>query len=457
MGHSHPAPAPIELIESEESLLGAGSRGEVRLARLGDINCAAKIILSEAEHEGSSNPDEELVHPHLVRVYERRYIDGKCFELREFCQGGELFDTVAMNGGLTPDAASTCFSQLLEAVAFCHAAGVANGRLRPEHILIDDSDRVKLLGFRRGGGDGGAQELWRRPCSGLDAPELHGRDTASVSELARADLWALGVVLAGLLMAEPPFAAADAAVCSRYATLVSQGLRVACPELSAASSAPLLSLLERLLRPDPQERPSAEEALAQLRGAPTAVAVAGEAAACAATSSASSSARGGEAAPPATAPPATAAAVLDGAAGQMLRTTQDARAMPPPQSPRVAAQGSGSGSSGSSSSSALMPPPTPPQQPPRVATPRPSPRNGHVRCLGWENLELPFDLLSTAAVATLEALGLPYTVESWVGPLGASFSVRPPPPQEMALPPIPKPCAPALPADDYVSLSSQSS
>ena len=74
-----------------------------------------------------------------------------------------------------------------------------------------------------------------------------------------------------------------------------------------------------------------------------------------------------------------------------------------------------------------------------------------MRCLGWENLELPFDLLSTAAVATLDALGLPYTVESWVGPLGASFSVRPPPPLEMALPPIPKPCDPALPADDYVS------
>jgi len=38
-----------------------------------------------------------------------------------------------------------------------------------------------------------------------------------------------------------------------------------------------------------------------------------------------------------------------------------------------------------------------------------------------------------------------------VGSLGASFSVRPPPPVEMALPPLPKPCAPALPADDYVT------
>ena len=98
-------------------------------------------------------------------------------------------------------------------------------------MMADESDRVKLLGFRRGGGDGGAQEPLRRLCSGLDAPELHGRDTASVSELARADLWALGVVLASLVMAEPPFAAADAALCSRYATLASQGLRVACPAL----------------------------------------------------------------------------------------------------------------------------------------------------------------------------------------------------------------------------------
>ena len=501
-----PPPVPLELMESEESFLGAGSRGEVRLARLGDMYCAAKIVPlprpfaaepPRQKGEGSSSPNEALVHPHLVRVYERRTMDGKTFELRELCQGGELFDSIAENGGLAPDAASSCFSQALEAVAFCHAAGVANGRLRPEHILIDSSNHVKLLGFaaRPGGADGGAQEPLRRPCSGLDAPELHGRDTASARELARADLWALGMLLASLVTAEPPFAAADAAVCSRYATLVSQGLRVACPELSAAMPAPLLSLLERLLRPKPQDRPSAEEALAQLSGAPTDVAEAGKAAACAATSSASSassSAGGGEAALLATAPFAAAAAaaasipfgalsptppttaVLAGTAGhanrsssggcakraqtiethvavdaaakaedergldhssKVLRTTQNARTMPPPLPPRVAAPGS------SSSSPGLMPPP-----PPRVATPRPSPRNGHVRCLGWENLEVPFDLLSSAAVATLDTLGLPYTVESWVGPFGAAFSVRPPPPLEMALPPMPELRSPALPA-----------
>ena len=501
-----PPPAPLELIESDESFLGAGSRGEVRLARLGDMYCAAKIVPlpaveADAKGEGSSSPDEALVHPHLVRVYERRTVDGKIFELRELCQGGELFDSVAENGGLAADDASTCFSQVLGAVVYCHAAGVANGRLRPEHVLLDNNNCVKLLGFatRRGGGDGGgdAQERLRRPCSGLDAPELHGRETASARELARADLWALGMLLASLVTAEPPFAAADAAVCSRYATLVSQGLRVACPELSAAMPAPLLSLLERLLQPKPQDRPSAEEALAQLSGAPTAVAEAAEAAACAATSSASSSAGGGEAALLATAPFAAAAAaaastpfgalsptppttaVLDGTAGhanrsssggcaktartsathgavdaaakaedergvdhssKVQRTTQDARAMPPPPPPCVAASGSSSSSSSCSSSPGLMLPP-----PARVATPRPSPRNGHVRCLGWENLEVPFDLLSSAAVATLDTLGLPYTVESWVGPFGAAFSVRPPPPLEMALPPMPELRSPAVP------------
>lgn len=57
-----------------------------------------------------------------------------------------------------------------------------------------------------------------------------------------------------------------------------------------------------------------------------------------------------------------------------------------------------------------------PDRPVHITTPRPSLRQGlgHVRCLGWENLAMPFAQLSEAATATLDALGVPYTVEARV-------------------------------------------
>ena len=72
-------------------------------------------------------------------------------EVRELCEGGELFDTVAEQGGLEVEATVAWFSQALDAVTYCHATSAVNGRLRPEQVLLDRQDRVKLLsGDERG-------------------------------------------------------------------------------------------------------------------------------------------------------------------------------------------------------------------------------------------------------------------------------------------------------------------
>lgn len=57
----------------------------------------------------------------------------------------------------------------------------------------------------------------------------------------------------------------------------------------------------------------------------------------------------------------------------------------------------------------------------------------HVRCLGWDNLELPLHVLSPAVVETLNQMGVPYETTAWVaaaapsafGSLGYSFVALP--------------------------------
>ena len=200
----------LQLVGTDDGVLGTGTYGEVRLG----ICQGRRVAVKTYGHGNSTAP--LVQHPGLVRVIMRRAENGCTVEIRELCGQGELFDVVAEEGGMAESAnvatAEKWVAQLAETVAHCHSQGVANGQLRPEHVLFADVD-PKLLGFSSCvppplAADGsplpeGHQLL--RPVRALDAPELHGRQSATLPARAAADVWALGVLVVFIFSAEPPF------------------------------------------------------------------------------------------------------------------------------------------------------------------------------------------------------------------------------------------------------------
>lgn len=243
---SGPLDLTMELFEERpDGIIGRGSRGPVVLGRQAESIVAVKLLgLTCKGCDGEASPQvltpvspgEMAGHAHVVRTLWRTYgACGRIFEARELAAGGEFFDLLLESGALPQALVERYFRQVVAGVAHCHAAGLANGQLRMEHVLRDLTGDVKLIGFRHELQPPPLPDLpedapratrlhaLRRHAS-LDAPEWRGcRPAALFGELAAADIWGLGILLATMLESQPPFHSSDVDGCPRYAAFIASG------------------------------------------------------------------------------------------------------------------------------------------------------------------------------------------------------------------------------------------
>jgi serine/threonine protein kinase len=88
-------------------------------------------------------------HPNVVGLKEVMGLmatKAKIFFVMEYVKGGELFPKVA-KGKLKEDLARKYFQQLVSAIDFCHSRGVSHRNLKPENLLLDDNEDLKVFNF----------------------------------------------------------------------------------------------------------------------------------------------------------------------------------------------------------------------------------------------------------------------------------------------------------------------
>ncbi|OTB05148.1 hypothetical protein M426DRAFT_144250 [Hypoxylon sp. CI-4A] len=133
----------------------------------------------------------------------------------EFAEGGDLFDKIEADAGVTEDIAQVYFYQLISGVSFMHSKGVAHRDLKPENILMSENGNLKLADFGMATmfEYKGQRKLSTTMCGSPPyvAPEvlLCGRDrkTNEVTKYAAelVDIWSCGVILFTLLVGNTPW------------------------------------------------------------------------------------------------------------------------------------------------------------------------------------------------------------------------------------------------------------
>lgn len=247
-------------------LLGAGGMGEVWRARDDRLgrDVAIKVLLphfsndadrvrrfgSEARAAGAMN------HPNIVTVYDVGEHDGMPYLVAECLEGRNLRQRLEA-GPVPADEAVVLALAMTRGLAAAHASGIVHRDLKPENIFIRSDGGVKILdfglatlqsrvdGLRTNAGTTASAVI--AGTAGYIAPEQLKDEPAD----ARADLFAVGVILYEMLSGRHPFR------CASTLDTLNAVLTVSPPDLSAANEqvpASLSSVVMRLLEKAPSVR-----------------------------------------------------------------------------------------------------------------------------------------------------------------------------------------------------------
>jgi serine/threonine-protein kinase len=254
-----------------ETELGRGSMGVVYLARDPDLErlvAVKTILLPHGLVDAQRQEFEErflrearaaggLTHPGIVTIYEYDRGAGRDapYMVMEYIPGRSLEQILRTEGALAPDTAFAIVDHLAAALEAAHRAGVVHRDIKPANILLRKTDdAVKITDFgiarlhdsslTRAGGSIGSPAYM--------APEQFRGGHVD----ARADLFALAVVLYEALSGRRPFPGEDPLT---IAASVVHDVPPPISSLTDAVSPAFDRFFERALAKDPSDRfPDAE-------------------------------------------------------------------------------------------------------------------------------------------------------------------------------------------------------
>ncbi|GAX56872.1 serine/threonine-protein kinase [Streptomyces olivochromogenes] len=252
------------------SPLGAGGMGTVwraydkvlhREVAIKEVRAPAGLAASDIDRmytrlEREAWAAARVAHPNVVTVYDVAMEEGRPWIVMELVRGQSLADLLKAEGRLSPQRAASIGLEVLAALQAAHETGVLHRDVKPANVLIAKDGRVVLTDFGIAMIEGDSALTMTGEVVG--SPEFLAPERALGQRSGPAsDLWSLGVLLYAAVEARSPF---------RQNTPLSTLRAIVDAELPQVRRAGTLTpVIEGLLRKDPDERLTAEQAAQELR------------------------------------------------------------------------------------------------------------------------------------------------------------------------------------------------
>jgi [calcium/calmodulin-dependent protein kinase] kinase len=215
---------------------------------------------------------KKIDHPHLVKLYvaiREESPPNNIFVILEYIEAGPIMTSVVSESGGPPSfinpltkgilgeaLASKCFRAVLSALSYLHLNNIAHRDLKPDNILVDFNWCVKVTDF-------GVSRQFTMPSSrGLCqdtagtwpfwSPEMCDEDNDGTYGAYKADVWAAAICLWCFVYGALPFWGATP---TDLFDIITRNI----PVKPSHRSPELESMLDAMLRKDPEKRPTTQE------------------------------------------------------------------------------------------------------------------------------------------------------------------------------------------------------
>jgi serine/threonine protein kinase len=268
-------------------VLGVGGMGAVYLAEHARMHkrVALKLLHPEmvenpevvARFEREAMAAAHIEHPNVAAALDfGQSEDGAFFMVLEYLEGKSLRDILEEQGAFDVERMLKVSRQIVAALIRAHALGIVHRDLKPENVMLvqreGENDFVKVLDFgiakvpvnQLAGDQTKKAEALTRMGVMYGTPQYMPPEQILGREVdARADLYALGIMMYEMLTGKPPFES------DNPVALVTKHLTEAFPALNtrmAVSHLPrdLEPMLEQLLQKEPETRMQSAQQLLEI-------------------------------------------------------------------------------------------------------------------------------------------------------------------------------------------------
>ncbi len=185
-------------------------------------------------------------HPNVARVFEVGEVEGQPFMAMEFLVGPNAREWLLRHGPMPPAEAVAFGTQLCDALAAVHAAGIIHRDVKPDNVVLEPDGTVRLTDF--GIARMEVEASLTRTGGLVGSPAYMAPEQILGGAIdARSDLFSAGVTLYQMLTGELPFGGAH---------LMEVAHRVAYEPARPPDGvpAPLVAVLLRALEKNPSHR-----------------------------------------------------------------------------------------------------------------------------------------------------------------------------------------------------------
>ncbi|VDB88156.1 Bgt-4996 [Blumeria graminis f. sp. tritici] len=192
-----------------------------------------------------------IQHPNVMKLYDIWENKTEIYLCLEYVDNGELFEKIALKGGLGEEEAIRYFRQILSALEYCHSFNICHRDLKPENILLTSNGEIKIADF-------GMAALHQTPnhqlTTSCGSPHYAAPELISGSRYRgnAVDIWSMGVILYATLSGQLPFDVAG--VSKNWLTPLLNKIKKAEYEMLDEFSPEAKSLIRKMLQAAPKDR-----------------------------------------------------------------------------------------------------------------------------------------------------------------------------------------------------------